>query len=60
MRGENIQLKPLSEKWVTAFNKDNHCFVPIIETINDSSIIDNSDFIDYNNLSITYYFINLL
>lgn len=46
----NIPIKTL-EKWVTAFNKDNHCFDPIIETVNDFSLLDNSDFIDYNNLS---------
>lgn len=46
----NIPIKTL-EKWVTAFNKDNHCFDPIIETVNDFSLLNNSDFIDYNNLS---------
>ena len=26
----NIPIKTL-EKWITAFNKDNHCFDPVIE-----------------------------
>ena len=30
----DVPLKTL-ENWITAFNKDNHCFDPIIETIND-------------------------
>ena len=34
----NIPLKTL-EKWITAFNKDNHCFDPKIEE-NDFKIID--------------------
>ena len=46
----NIPIKTL-EKWITAFNKDEHCFDPIIETVNDFSLVDNSDFIDYNDLS---------
>ena len=46
----NIPIKTL-EKWITAFNKDEHCFDPIIETVNDFSLVDDSDFIDYNDLS---------
>lgn len=46
----NIPVKTL-EKWITAFNKDNHCFDPIIEIVNDFSFVDDSDSIDYNNLS---------
>ena len=34
----NIPLKTL-EKWITAFNKDNHCFDPKIEE-NDFKIVD--------------------
>lgn len=34
----NVPLKTL-EKWITAFNKDNHCFDPKIEE-NDLKIID--------------------
>ena len=46
----NIPIKTL-EKWVTAFNKDSHCFDPIIDIQNDFSLIDESNFIDYNILS---------
>ena len=46
----NIPIKTL-EKWITAFNKDNHCFDPIIETINDFKSINNPEIIDYNDLS---------
>lgn len=46
----NIPVKTL-EKWITAFNKDNHCFDPIIEIVNNFSLVDDSKFIDYNNLS---------
>lgn len=45
-----IPLKTL-EKWITAFNKDNHCFDPIIETYNDFKPINTSIDIDYNDLS---------
>lgn len=46
----NVPLKTL-EKWITAFNKDNHCFDPIIETSNDFKSIYNPVVIDYNDLS---------
>ena len=46
----NIPIKTF-EKWITAFNKDNHCFDPIIETSNDFKSINNSESFDYNNLS---------
>ena len=47
----NIPLKTL-EKWITAFNKDNHCFDPKIEFVNDFKIINNvSSIPDYNELS---------
>ena len=45
----NIPIKTL-EKWITAFNKDNHCFDPIIETVNDFKIINDSSKLDYNDL----------
>ena len=48
----NIPIKTL-EKWITAYNKDNHCFDPIIEIANDFNIIDkNIKIIDYNDLSL--------
>ena len=34
----NIPLKTL-EKWITAFNKDNHCFDPKLE-VNDFKLLD--------------------
>lgn len=46
----NIPIKTL-EKWITAFNKDNHCFDPIIETVNDFKIINGSSKLDYNDLN---------
>lgn len=46
----NIPIKTL-EKWITAFNKDNHCFDPVIEIVNNFSLIDKPDFTNYNNLS---------
>lgn len=46
----NVPLKTL-EKWVTAFNKDNHCFDPKIEE-NNFKLIDNSfSNSSYDNLS---------
>lgn len=51
----NIPIKTL-EKWITAYNKDNHCFDPIIETVTDIKIINNiNNSIDYNELSIEDY-----
>ena len=48
----NVPLKTL-EKWITSFNKDNHCFDPKVEIVNDFKIIDN-DLSDsnYDDLSI--------
>ena len=46
----DVPLKTL-ENWITAFNKDNHCFDPIIETINDFKSINNPDNSNYNDLS---------
>ena len=37
----NVPIKTL-EKWITAFNKDNHCFDPKIEIVNDFKIIDDN------------------
>lgn len=46
----NIPLKTL-EKWITAFNKDNHCFDPKFTVINDFKIIDSFVDSDFDNLS---------
>lgn len=46
----NIPIKTL-EKWVTAFNKDNHCFDPIIHVSNDFKIINNIENKDYSDLT---------
>lgn len=41
------------EKWITAYNKNPHCFDTIIETVSDIKIINNiNNSIDYNDLSI--------
>lgn len=41
------------EKWITAYNKNSHCFDTIIETVSDIKIINNiNNSIDYNDLSI--------
>ena len=45
-----IPIKTL-EKWITAYNKDNHCFDPIIEVVNDFKQINNPDITNYNDLS---------
>ena len=48
----NVPIKTL-EKWITSYNKDNHCFDPIIETVTDIRIVNNlNNSIDYNDLSI--------
>lgn len=48
----NIPIKTL-EKWINVYNKDNHCFDPIIETVTDIRIINNiNNSIDYNDLSL--------
>ena len=47
----NVPLKTL-EKWITVFNKDNHCFDSKVDVVNDFKIINNSrpeD--DYDDLS---------
>lgn len=46
----NIPIKTL-EKWITAFNKDNHCFDPKIEIINDFKILNKPIDSNYENLS---------
>lgn len=46
----NIPVKTI-EKWITAFNKDNHCFDPVIEVVNDFELINNVENIDYSDLS---------
>lgn len=46
----NIPIKTL-EKWVTAFNKDNHCFDPVIEVVNDFKLVDDITDSDYSNLT---------
>lgn len=46
----NVPLKTL-EKWITSFNKDNHCFDPKFEEINDFKILDSSLDSNYDNLS---------
>lgn len=46
----NVPIKTL-EKWITAFNKDNHCFDPIIETDDNFKLIDNPSNINYDDLS---------
>ena len=49
----NIPLKTL-EKWITAFNKDHHCFDSKVEIVNDFKIINNSrPNTDYDDLSPT-------
>lgn len=47
----NVPLKTL-EKWITAFNKDNHCFDPKIEIINDFKLINIPKDDCYDDLSI--------
>ena len=47
----NVPLKTL-EKWITAFNKDSHCFDSKVEVVNDFKIINNSPSeSDYDDLS---------
>lgn len=45
-----VPIKTL-EKWTTAYNKDNHCFDPIIETVTDFRFIKDSDNLNYVDLS---------
>lgn len=47
----NVPLKTL-EKWITAFNKDNHCFDPKIEFVNDFKIINEPVNSNYDDLSL--------
>lgn len=46
----NIPLKTL-EKWITAFNKDNHCFDSNIHFVNDFKLADNPTLTSYDDLS---------
>ena len=46
-----VFLLKLQKKWVTAFNKDNHCFDPIILVSNDFKIINNIENKDYSDLT---------
>ena len=47
----NIPLKTL-EKWITSYNKDNHCFDPKVEFVNDFKLVnDFSDEPNYDDLS---------
>ena len=46
----NVPLKTL-EKWITAYNKDHHCFDPKFEIANDFKKIPNSNDISYDELS---------
>ena len=55
----NVPLKTL-EKWITAFNKDRHCFDPKIDLINDFKIINepndsNYDDVPYSDFDITFH-----
>ena len=47
----NIPLKTL-EKWITAFNKDNHCFEPKLEISNDFKFMETQNNSDYDDLSL--------
>lgn len=47
----NIPLKTL-EKWITAFNKDNHCFDPKVELVNDFKFVNQSISSNYDDLSL--------
>ncbi len=47
----NVPLKTL-EKWITAYNKDNHCFDPKIEFVDDFKLLnDLSSDPNYDDLS---------
>lgn len=46
----NIPLKTL-EKWITAYNKDSHCFDPKLELINDFSMLFDSPKDSYDDLN---------
>ncbi len=47
----NIPLKTL-EKWITAFNKDIHCFDPKLKITNDFKFIDEPTNSNYDDLSL--------
>ena len=47
----NVPLKTL-EKWITAFNKDRHCFDSKVELLNDFKIINQPSNTNYNDLSL--------
>lgn len=48
----NVPLKTL-EKWITSFNKDNHCFDPKVEFVNDFKLVSsNHTDSSYDDLSI--------
>ena len=49
-REYNVPIKTL-EKWITAFNKDPHCFDPKIQFVNDFKILDNTSDPNYDDLS---------
>ena len=48
----NIPLKTL-EKWITSYNKDNHCFDPKVQFVNDFKLLNdfpsNSNYDDLSN-----------
>lgn len=46
----NVPLKTL-EKWITAFNKDNNCFNPKVELLNDFKMINEPSNSNYDDLS---------
>lgn len=50
-REYNVPLKTL-EKWITAYNKDNHCFDPKVEFVNDFKIINEPNDSNYDDLSL--------
>ena len=45
-----VPIKTL-EKWITSYNKNNHCFDPVIEISNDIQILDNFNNLGYDDLS---------
>lgn len=46
----DIPIKTL-EKWVTAYNKDPHCYDPVIETVNEFKLVDNNDDTNYDSFT---------
>ena len=55
----NVPLKTL-EKWITAFNKDSHCFDPKIEFVNDFKFVDEPNDSNYDDLSLDELKIQLM